>query len=301
MIQDVTSLNKTNTLTGHRMWYSMMYLPLADSTVITFLAPGIAGILCYFLLKEPFSRIEQLATGIALLGVILIAQPHSLFSGSTPSDEASSSEPPENDNSLPGLDHESTSEERLVAVGVALLGVCGAAGAFTTLRMVGKRAHPLISVNFFGVTCTVICVVVLALAPTLNISQPSLRWMWPTSVKGWFLLLILGALGFTMQYLLTAGLQADKSNRANSMVYTHMLFAVSFDRWIFHHEMNLMSFGGCALILGSAITVVFMKKPSPPKVDDIERQRNNTIGEEERSPMLVGVGGNTDDLSLSRL
>ena len=290
-----------------RMWYSMMYLPLADATVITFLAPGIAGVLCYFLLKEPYTRLEQLATLVALLGVVLIAQPASLFADPSSSDDASAAEPPEKDNSLPGLDHESTAEERLVAVGVALLGVCGASGAFTTLRMIGKRTHPLVSVNFFGVTCTVICIVVLGLAPLLDISQPSLSWQWPASAKGWFLLAILGALGFIMQYLLTAGLQADKSNRANSMVYTHMLFAVSIDRWVFHHEMNLMSFGGCALILGSAITVVLLKKPAPPKVEDVENQRSglnqrsNMIGEGERSPMLVGVGGHGDDLPLSRL
>ncbi|KAI6779817.1 tip49 [Emericellopsis cladophorae] len=267
------------------MWYSMMYLPLADSTVITFLAPGIAGFLCYFLLKEPFSRTEQIATFVALSGVVLIAQPHSLFS-TTPEDESSSSEPPE--KGLPGLDHESTPEERLAAVGVALLGVLGASGAFTTLRMIGKRAHPLISVNAFSIVCTIICVAMLALAPALDISQPALRWVWPASAKAWSLLLALGVLGFVLQYLLTSGLQADKSNRANAMVYTHMLFAVSFDKWVFHHEMNLMSFGGCALILGSAISVVLMKKPSPPKVDDVERQHNhnNLLGEGERSPML---------------
>ena len=291
----------------YSMWYSMMYLPLADATVITFLAPGIAGVLCYFLLKEPYTRMEILATLTALLGVVLIAQPASLFSQSSPSDEPSAAEPPESDSDLPGLDHESTAEERLMAVGVALLGVCGASGAFTTLRMIGKRAHALVSVNFFGVTCTVICMAILILAPILDISQPSLSWQWPTTAKGWILLGILGALGFTMQYLLTAGLQADKSNRANSMVYTHMLFAVSIDRWVFHHEMNLMSFGGCALILGSAITVVFLKKPTSPKVEDVENQRvnvnqrNNLIGDGERSPMLVGMGGHTDDLPLSRL
>jgi len=278
----------------------MMYLPLADATVITFLAPGIAGFLCYFLLKEPFSRMEQMATFVALCGVVLIAQPHSLFS-ITPEDEPSSSEPPE--KGLPGLDHESTPEERLMAVGVALLGVLGASGAFTTLRMIGKRAHPLISVNFFGMVCTIICVAVLALAPALHISQPALRWVWPASAKAWSLLLALGALGFLLQYLLTSGLQADKSNRANAMVYTHMLFAVSFDKWVFHHEMNLTSFGGCALILGSAISVVLMKKPSPPKVEHVERQHNhnNLLGEGERSPMLVGVGGSSDDMPLSRI
>lgn len=279
----------------------MMYLPLADATVITFLAPGIAGLVCYFLLKEPFTRLEQFATMVALMGVILIAQPSALFHKSSEDVDDSPGQAPEGGGShLPDLDHEATSEERLVAVGVALLGVCGAAGAFTTLRMIGKRAHPLISVNFFAVTSTVICICVLIAAPLLDISQPALRWTWPASAKGWVLLLTLGVLGFTMQYLLTSGLAADKSNRANAMVYTHMLFAVSFDRWVFHHQMNLMSFGGCALILGSAVGVIMLRKPPVPKPDDVERQ-HNIIGDGERSPMLVGVGGNTDELPLEQL
>ncbi|KAL3960161.1 hypothetical protein ACCO45_005278 [Purpureocillium lilacinum] len=241
------------------MWYSMMYLPLADATVITFLAPGVAGFVCWFLLREPFTRIEQLATVVALLGVVLIAQPAALFSGGTSSstggDDHSTTEPPE--QGLPGADHQTTAQERLVAVGVALLG--------------------------------------------LDVGQPALRWITPTSPKQWFLLLALGALGFVMQYLLTAGLAADKSNRANAMVYTHMLFAVAFDRWVFGHRMGVMSFLGCALILGSAIGVVFMKKPpSPPKVEDVERQ-NNVSGEAEGSPMLMGVGGNAESVHLERM
>ncbi|KAJ6441925.1 Leucine-tRNA ligase, cytoplasmic [Purpureocillium lavendulum] len=286
------------------MWYSMMYLPLADATVITFLAPGVAGFVCWFLLREPFTRIEQLATVVALLGVVLIAQPAALFSGgetssSTGGDDHSTTEPPE--QGLPGADHQTTAQERLVAVGVALLGVLGAAGAFTTLRSIGKRAHPLISVNFFGMTCTVICVVTLCLAPQLDVGQPALRWITPTSPKQWFLLLTLGALGFVMQYLLTAGLAADKSNRANAMVYTHMLFAVAFDRWVFGHRMGVMSFLGCALILGSAVGVVFMKKPpAPPKLEDVERQ-SNLSGEAEGSPMLLGVGGNAESVHLERI
>lgn len=278
-----------------------MYLPLADATVITFLAPGIAGLVCYFLLKEPFTRTEQLATLVALMGVVLIAQPAALFSKSSNDEDASSPEAPEAGGThLPGLDHEATPEERLVAVGIALLGVCGAAGAFTTLRMIGQRTHPLISVNAFAVISTCICTAVLVAAPLLDLGQPALRWMWPASSKAWFLLLILGALGFVMQYLLTSGLASDKSNRANAMVYTHMLFAVSFDRWVFHHKMNMTSFGGCALILGSAVGVILLKKPPVPKTDDIERQ-GNVVGDGERSPMLVGVGGNTDELPLEQL
>ncbi|POR38141.1 Putative membrane protein [Tolypocladium paradoxum] len=285
------------------MWYSMMYLPLADATVITFLAPGVAGFLCYFLLHEPFTRIERLATVVALLGVVLIARPTALFSRSSSGGEEPSSptsEPPEQ-GGLPGVDHQTTAQERLVAVGVALLGVLGAAGAFATLRTIGKRAHPLISVNFFGMISTVICLLVLGLAPALDVGQPALRWITPTSAKQWILLLTLGALGFIMQYLLTAGLSADKSNRANAMVYTHMLFAVAFDRWVFGHRMGLMSFLGCALIMGSAVGVVFMRKQPPaPKVEDVERQ-NNLTGEAEGSPMLTGVGGAVQSINLERI
>ncbi|KAF4126411.1 EamA-like transporter family [Geosmithia morbida] len=292
------------------MWYSMMYLPLADATVITFLAPGVAGILCYFFLREPFTGIERLATFIALLGVVFIAQPASFFSN--PEADEPTGEAPDGDSAIPGFgdDDIATTEERLMAIGVALLGVLGAAGAFTTLRILGKRAHPLVSVNIFGIACTIISVASLILAPLLDIGQPSLRWTWPGSVNEWLLLLSLGVMGFIMQYLLTAGLQGDRSNRANSMVYTHMLFAVSFDRWVFHHEMNLMSLAGCVLILGSAVVVVFLKKPAraQPKTEDVEGQRihadndDNDAGDNtESSPMLTSAGGNGENLSFQRL
>lgn len=281
------------------MWYSMMYLPLADATVIGFLAPGVAGLLCYFALREPFTRPERIATGVALLGVMLIAQPVSLFMDLSSSDDQVVDAPEQVDGAFPGLDREPTAEERLLAVGVALLGVLGAAGAFTCIRTIGKRAHPLISVNFFGMACTFICIIALTMAPTLNISQPHLRWITPTSWKGWFLLLWIAVPGFIMQYLLTSGLAADKSNKANAMIYTHMLFAVSFDRWIFDHSMSMTSLAGCALILGSAITVVFTKNPPVPKANDVERQ-GNSEGEAEGSPMLVDTGVHGEGINMSR-
>ncbi|OAA35679.1 Drug/metabolite transporter [Metarhizium rileyi] len=277
------------------MWWSMMYLPLADATVITFLAPGVAGFVCYYLLREPFTRLEQLATLVAFVGVVLIAQPAALFA---PTDTENMTKIRR--GSIPSADHEPTPRERLLAVAVALLGVFGAAGAFTSLRAIGKRVHPLISVNGFAMICTVICVTALWLGPALDVGQPSLRWVAPTSLKQWLLLLSLGALGFVMQYLLTTGLAADKSNRANAMIYTHMLFAASFDRWIFGRRMGIMSFAGCALILSSAIGVIFMKRGSPvPKAEHIEGQ-SNLSGEAEGSPMLVGVAGHAESVNLER-
>ncbi|KAG5913463.1 hypothetical protein E4U42_001144, partial [Claviceps africana] len=301
------------------MWWSMMYLPLADATVITFLSPGVAGFVCYFFLREPFTRAEQAATLVALLGVVLIAQPAALFADA-PLDEAhreyrqqgrhdwsqTSLDTDRPHSLVPGADHETTPQERLLAVAVGLLGVLGAAAAFATVRAIGRRAHPLISVNAFAIICSIICVACLALGPVLDVAQPSLRWTPPTSARQWLLLLSLGVSGFVMQYLLTAGLAADKSNRANAMVYTHMLFAVSFDRWIFGHRMGLMSFAGCSLILGSAVSVVLVRNrssplPPPPPlpslrgVDDVDvERRGNLCGAGRDSPILVGAAGRSE-------
>lgn len=255
------------------MWYSMMYLPLADATVITFLAPGVAGIICYFVLHEPFTRMEQLATLVAFFGVVLIAQPTALF---TNSDKQPAHEAPETRAALPSMDHVATPSERLAAVAVALVGVLGAAGAFTTLRALGKKTHPLISVNAFAIMSSMMCATALSAAPILNISQPSLHWKLPATVKQALLMVLLSFFGVVMQFLLTTGLGKDKSNRANSMIYTHMLFAASFDWWVFGHKMGITSFLGCALILGSAIGVMFLKR-SPKvvaKVQDSEAQQN---------------------------
>ncbi|ATY66415.1 AAA family ATPase [Cordyceps militaris] len=276
------------------MWYSMMYLPLADATVITFLAPGVAGIICYFALREPFTRMEQLATLIAFFGVVLIAQPVTLFvdSGKPPGEET-----PET-GALPGMDHEATAKERLIAVAIALLGVFGAAGAFTTLRAIGKKTHPLISVNAFAVISTLMCTIILCTAPALNISQPTLQWHFSYTIKQVFLIILVSMFGLCMQFLLTAGLSRDKSNRANSMIYTHMLFAASFDWWIFGHRMGFISFLGCTLILGSAIGVMFLKKAPKTiaKVEDSEAQQN-LLDETRDAPMLMeggGAGANTE-------
>ncbi|KAK3340826.1 EamA-like transporter family-domain-containing protein [Neurospora tetraspora] len=65
------------------LWYSMLYLPIAEATVITFLAPSLSGYLSHLLLKDPFTKKEQIASFVALAGVVLIARPVSFFS-STP-------------------------------------------------------------------------------------------------------------------------------------------------------------------------------------------------------------------------
>lgn len=240
---------------------SLQYLPLAEATVITFLAPIVACWACSILIHEPFTRTEQIAGLVSLVGVILIARPTSFFSldaGETPIATATGDALPATNATTPSqltnADHV-TSAQRLFAIGVALIGVFGAASAYTTIRMIGQRAHPLISVNYFAAWTTLVATAVLLFVPGMDFQLPS-------GVKQWSYLVFLGVCGFVMQILLTAGLSYEKSSRATNMVYTNMLFALAFDKLVFDTTMGTLSILGSSLILGSALYIAVRQDPS---------------------------------------
>ena len=104
---------------------------------------------------------------------------------------------------------------------------------------------------------------------------PNVGFVLPANLKEWGLLLFLGVCGFVMvcypfchpryvltdaqQFLMAAGLQHEKSSRATNMVYTQMLFALSFDKLFFGTTPGALSIVGSSLILGSAIYVAVYK------------------------------------------
>ncbi|GME49606.1 Drug/metabolite transporter [Neofusicoccum parvum] len=236
------------------MYYSLLYLPLSDATVITFLAPSLACFACSILIKEPFTRMEQIAALISLLGVVLIARPTSLFSTTAPApsplpSNSTTTTPPPSTTPHPTV----TPSQRALAVATALLGVLGAATAYTTLRWIGRRAHALISVNYFAAWCTLVSVVAMS-------ALPSVPFAVPADPSDWALLCLLGVCGFVMQYLLAAGLQQERSSRATNMVYCQMLFALAADKLVFGAGPDAWGWAGSSLILGSAVYVAVRKE-----------------------------------------
>jgi drug/metabolite transporter (DMT)-like permease len=275
----------------HRQTDSLMYLPLSDATVITFLSPVIAGYGCHLLIGEPFTRTEQIASYVSLFGVILISRPTSFHSGGVDPTISPPLPGPSNTTSN-GYDFPvPTSQQRLGAIAVAMLGVCGTAVALTVIRWIGKRAHPILSVTYFAVWCAFVSTVVLATASHLPapFTSPHLHFALPASPRQWAMLFFLGTCGFIMQFLMTAGLAHEKSNRATNMVYTSMLFALLWDRWVFGTVPGMWSLLGSGLILGSAIYVAVQK---------VAGHRNRISGDveaairaEEESVMLGDVDG----------
>ncbi|TVY45009.1 putative membrane protein [Lachnellula occidentalis] len=278
------------------MYYSLQYLPVADAVVITFLAPSVASYACYLFLKEPFPRSAQYASLVSLLGVFLIARPTSFFTTSSPPTSIPTNGTSTASTSLDASFPTPTSAQRLSAVAVAMVGVLGSAAVFTIIRWIGPRAHPLISVNYFAVWCTLVS----TLSLTLPIpSSPSFAL--PANLRQWSMLLFLGVCGFIMQFLLTSGLAAGgrgNGARATNMIYTNMLFALALDKLVFGQSPGWWSLGGSGLILGSAV-VVAVQKQQGEKIGaggrDEEvgmrmlrgRERGNEVGtEDEEAPIL---------------
>jgi drug/metabolite transporter (DMT)-like permease len=113
---------------------SIRYLPLAEATVFRFLTPVIMAWACSIFLGQVFTA-KQLAAGLAaLIRVVFIAHPKSVFGPikiHTSINEA-------------GPVDDISSTQLVVAVAVALVSVVGQSGAYTMIRVIGNQAHTLI-------------------------------------------------------------------------------------------------------------------------------------------------------------
>ncbi|KAI1495324.1 hypothetical protein F5X96DRAFT_683780 [Biscogniauxia mediterranea] len=266
------------------MWYSAMYLPLAEATVITFLAPNLAGYACHVLVGDAFTRAEQAAALVALAGVALIARPLGAAGGEGGGARRRGLEEPD-----------PSTLQRLAAVAMALLGVAGSAASLTAMRWIGTRAHPLTSINYFSAGSAAVAAaaaVVLALGQHDDETTAFLLLL-PPSPRRAALLLLVSAAGLAMLVLLTAGLAAERGNRATAMLYTHMLFAAAFDRWVFGTRMGWVSLLGCGLILGSAAWAALTREEEDGGRErgDVERRGLGGEEEEEEGVLILGAEG----------
>lgn len=210
------------------LYYSLQFLSLADATVITFLGPLATGLLGYLVLGEKFTAREAIGGVVSLSGVVLIARPAFLFGRKaadadldTPmgSDTLTSSnttsslivrglaammnasiEPPAlastalNYAAVTSPDFETegvTERQRLLAVGLALLGVCGGAGAYITIRAIGRRASATHSVAYFSLYSTIVSGILMVATGT--------KFVLPKSPKWCALLVCVGVFGLAAQ------------------------------------------------------------------------------------------------------
>lgn len=211
-------------------YWALQYLPLAETTVITFLTPLMVPAACALLFHEPLSKKVVVAGIVSFVGVIIIARPPWLF--------------PNHEEETPSAN----ATLRTLAVTFLLIGSVTATVSYTIIRGIGYRAHALISVNYYAFMSTLGAAVFI-------VFTPSITFRLPADGRQWALLSAIGFSGFFLQFLLTAGLQHDKSAVATTMMYSQVLFALVFDKAIWGNVPGTASLCGSALVLASTIYV----------------------------------------------
>ncbi|CEI59958.1 hypothetical protein FVEN_g8238 [Fusarium venenatum] len=249
------------------LYYSLSYLDVSDATVITFLVPTLTAFIAWVALREPFTINEASAGLIAFIGVLFVARPAFIFPHNDSFLSGSSSD---DENVTKGILSavKATPQERTIAICCSIFGSIAAATAYSTIRVIGKRAHSLVSVNYFAVLATVSSFLIITI-------HPDLQFEIPKSLAEWAILLSIGVSGFLFQVLLTEGLQREKAGRATNLIYVQLVYAVIIDRVIWGATPPPASFIGSALIIGSAVWVALQKK-APAELKQVSDEESNT-------------------------
>ena len=203
------------------VYSAVTHLPLADATVIQYLNPAFTALLAGFFLGEVVSRTTWIATGLCLIGVVLVAKPAVLFGAGAL------------DSGMEALDP--------YWVGVAVLGALLSALAYVVVRHLARTEHPLVIVFYF---------------PLVNIpaSLPFVArdFVWPQGID-WLWLIGVGIATQVGQMGLTYGLVALPAGRATSLSYLQVVFAAIFGILVFGEWPDGTSLIGGALVIGGSV------------------------------------------------
>lgn len=135
------------------------------------------------------------------------------------------------------------------------------------------------SVNYFAMLGTAGSALALLAIPGIGFAMPH-------EAREWMLLLLLGILGFVLQFLLTAGLQLDKSSKATSMLYSQILFALMFDWAIWGILPGRWSLFGGGIVIASTLWSALQK------TQVVEKSVAKDVVVDEESALL---GSQTED------
>lgn len=206
-------------------FYSITQLPLADATVVFFLGPAFTAILAAIVLGEAFTLFDGVCSVACMIGVVLVSKPQFLFGGNSAHDDSA----------------ETISEwKRLFAILCALLGAVMSAVAYVTVRKIGRGAHFMVHVVYFGLVSAVVSPIGMALFQTPVMPHGSYEYS---------MLILVGLSAFIGQCFLNQGLQMAPAGPGTLMRMNDVVFAFLFGIFILHEYPDVYSISGASIIV----------------------------------------------------
>ncbi|CAO0793567.1 unnamed protein product [Mucor circinelloides] len=207
-------------------FYSITQLPLADATVVFFLGPAFTAILASIVLGEAFTLFDGICSVACMVGVVLVSKPQFLFGHDDQQDVPQ--------------DRDISEWQRLFAVLCALVGAMMSAVAYVTVRKIGRGAHYMVHVVYFGLVSIVVAPIGMTVFQT------------PVMPHGWNeygMLLLVGLSAFVGQCFLNQGLQMAPAGPGTLMRMNDVVFAFLFGIFILHEYPDIYSISGASIIV----------------------------------------------------
>ncbi len=199
-------------------YYTLKIMPFGAAVALKYLSPIFAAIFAIFIVKEKLKAIQWFFFLLAIIGVVL----------------------------LKGFDVRIELWALLLALSASIIG----GFAFIFIRKIGKSEHPLVIVNYYMVTATVI---------TGLLMLP--YWQTPTTNFEWGALIGIGVTGFIAQFYMTRAMQIESVNRMAPLKYLELIYALLVGFFWYGESYTLFAFLGITLIMiGMVLNVVVGKR-----------------------------------------
>ncbi|KAI8979752.1 hypothetical protein BDF20DRAFT_819367 [Mycotypha africana] len=212
-------------------FYSITQLPLADATVVFFLGPAFTAIGAAIVLGEEFTVFDGFCSFACMAGVILVSKPQFLFSGNDQNEVVG--------NGISSADGPSELK-RLFAISCALLGAMMSAVAYVIVRKIGRGAHYMVHVIYFG--CVSIAVSTIGM---FAFQKPIMPHDW----NEYLMLILVGFFAFIGQCFLNQGLQMAPAGPGTLMRMNDVVFAFLFGIFFLHEYPDAYSISGATIIV----------------------------------------------------
>ncbi|KAF4697421.1 hypothetical protein FOZ60_007507 [Perkinsus olseni] len=182
------------------LYYAIGGMPVADANAIFFTNPLFTMVYAVCLLREPSTRLEICSLFLGFAGVVFIARPSFLFGSS--------------------VTLEGGKETTVSAVFATLLGAVVGGFVPIVVRYVGSAVHHYVMVFYWGVTGTIMSVV-MAVANANSFHLPPLS----SALRAYQLGIVAGMFGVGTQFLYNKAMQIEKPQNCAMLRQLDVAFA----------------------------------------------------------------------------
>jgi drug/metabolite transporter (DMT)-like permease len=254
---------------------ALLLLPLADAVSLLFLNPVLTAILAMLLLKETLTWKAFGGSLTGLAGMLLVVRPPFLVG-----------------SELFGSGNDSSTDEwtsqRVWGVSFGLASAFLAAGAYLTIRMIGKKASAISIAVWFHTTALAHTSILLL----FGWPRPA---VWPTLLD-WGCLSAIAVASFTANILLNRGFQIESASLASAINTSQVIYSHIIGILVLHEDISWIGAFGAGMITVGVCIVALENKSNKiandaGKVSTLD-YADDGIEMNERSGRLVSVSGN---------